>query len=145
MPLLCRSCSSGLLLWPLVFGSHFTVFGVRLWSTGLWIFWEISSECFPYSTLLGLTVDTCLASVYEAFWNNFTRGPSYFSAVLGSTSDSCLCVRLYTSRCALFLVGRPMKLGIMAGMPSRIVMCLAAACTRLVLLVTLLLALFSLR
>ena len=94
MLLLCRSCSSGLLQKPLVFGSYFTVFGVRLWSTGLWIFWETSSECFPYSTLLGLTVDTCLASVYEVFWKNFTRGPSYFSAMLGSAADSCLCVRL---------------------------------------------------
>ena len=30
-------------------------------------------ERFPYATLLGSTVDTCLASVYEAFWKNFTR------------------------------------------------------------------------
>ena len=29
-------------------------------------------EWFPYATLLGSTVDTCLASVYEAFWKNFT-------------------------------------------------------------------------
>ena len=46
-------------------------------------------EWFPYATLLGLTVDTCLASVYEAFQKIFTRyGPSYFSAMLGSTAAS---------------------------------------------------------
>ena len=37
-----------------------------------------------------------------------------------------VCLLLFTSRSALFLVGRPMKLGIMAGMPRRIVMSLAA-------------------
>ena len=36
-------------------------------------FWEITSGLFPYATLLGSTVDTRLASVYEAFWKNFTR------------------------------------------------------------------------
>ena len=35
------------------------------------------------------------ASVYGGFWNYFTRFcPTYFSAMLGSTSDSCSCVRL---------------------------------------------------
>ena len=27
----------------------------------------------PYSPLLGSSVDTCSASVYEAFWTTFTR------------------------------------------------------------------------
>ena len=35
--------------------------------------WESSlQEWFPYATLLGLTVDTRLALVNEAFWKNFT-------------------------------------------------------------------------
>ena len=34
---------------------------------------RLLQEFFPYATLLGLTVDTCLASVYEAFWMTFTR------------------------------------------------------------------------
>ena len=51
-------------------------------------------EWFPYSTLLGLTVDTYMASVYEAFWKDFTCGPSYFSAMLGSTADTSSCVSL---------------------------------------------------
>ena len=29
-------------------------------------------EQFPYATLLGSPVDTFLASVYEAFWKNFS-------------------------------------------------------------------------
>ena len=77
-----------------------TVFGVRRWSTSYGIFWKISSDCFPYATLLGSTADTCFASVYEAFWKNFARlGPSFFSALLGSTADSCSCVRLWRLSC----------------------------------------------
>ena len=35
------------------------------------------------------------ASVYGGFWKNFSRlRPSYFSEMLGSTADSCSCVRL---------------------------------------------------
>ena len=54
---------------------------------------------FPCATLLGSTVDTCLASVYEAFGKNHAllvvgSGDDYmlvsvFSADLGSTSDTC--------------------------------------------------------
>ena len=47
------------LLWPLVSGSHF-----RCWSclrcTVYGLFWELLQEWFPYATLLGSTVDTCL-------------------------------------------------------------------------------------
>ena len=64
--------------------------------------------------------------------------------LMRQTTEAGFCWCLYSSRCALFLLGRPMKLGIMAGMPSEIVMCLAAACTRLVLLVAKHLALCSL-
>ena len=46
-----------------------------IWSIGLWIFREMTHEWFPYSTLLGLTVDT-LVSVYVAFWKNFPRIPT---------------------------------------------------------------------
>ena len=60
------------------------------------------------------------------------------------TTEAGFAGAFYTSHCALFLVGRPMKLGVVAGMPSKIVMCLAAACTRLVLLVAMHLALCSL-
>ena len=55
---------------------------------------------FPYATLLGLTVDTCLTSVCEAFgrishyFSWWTPGDDFmfvsvFSAELGSTSDTC--------------------------------------------------------
>ena len=50
---------------PLYLAATCTLFGVRLWSTGLLIFWEIRNV--PCSVLLGSTVDTRLASVYEAF------------------------------------------------------------------------------
>ena len=49
--------------------------------------------------MLGSTVDTCTASVYEAFWKNFTLSlvfsfydfmlVSVFSAELGSIADTC--------------------------------------------------------
>ena len=39
--------------------------------------WDFSGrpllDLFPYSALFGSTVDICLASVYEAFWKNFTQ------------------------------------------------------------------------
>ena len=59
------------------------MFGVRRWSTGHGILWEISSGCFQYAALLGSTVDTCFASVYEAFWKNFTR----LERILAHASD----------------------------------------------------------
>ena len=34
---------------------------------------RLLQDCFPYAALLGSTVDTCLASVFEAFRMNFTR------------------------------------------------------------------------
>ena len=51
-----------------------------------------------FSVELGLTADTCLASVYEAFWKYFSswflgddfKIVSEFSASLGSTMDTCL-------------------------------------------------------
>ena len=33
----------------------------------IWIFWEMTSGIFPYFALSGSTMDTCIASVYEAF------------------------------------------------------------------------------
>ena len=36
----------------------------------IWIFWEITSGCFPFSALLGSTVDTYSASVHGCFWKN---------------------------------------------------------------------------
>ena len=36
-------------------------------------FLEITSGMFPYATLLGSTVVTCYASVYKAFWKNFSH------------------------------------------------------------------------
>ena len=65
-------------------------------------------------------------------------------ATLAVACARLVCLLRRTPRCALFLVGRSMKLGIMAGMPRRTVMRLAVARTRLVLLVTMHLALFSL-
>ena len=51
---------------------------VRCWSclrcTGLWtVLGDDSRNGFPYSTLLGPTVDTSSASFYEACWKIFTR------------------------------------------------------------------------
>ena len=44
------------------------------------IFWEIPGL---FRIQLGSTVDTCLASVHEAFWKIFTRfGPSYLAQCL---------------------------------------------------------------
>ena len=59
-------------------------------------------ETFPYSAVVGSTPDTCLRQSMR-LWKVFTRfGPSYFSAMLGSTADSCSCVRsrrFYGSDC----------------------------------------------
>ena len=60
-------------------------------------FWFVS----VFSVEIGSTADTCLASVYEAFWKNFSnfswwflrdafKTVSEFSASLGSTMDTCL-------------------------------------------------------
>ena len=58
-------------------------------------FWFVS----VFSVELGSTADTCLASVYEAFWKNFSyfswflgddfKIVSEFSASLGSAVDTC--------------------------------------------------------
>ena len=69
---------------------------VYLRSTGLLIFREIIQEWFQYSTLF--LVQQRIHVRHQStrpFWKYFTRlGPSFFSALLGSTADSCSCVRL---------------------------------------------------
>ena len=64
-----RSSSTAPCIWQSLV--RCSVFAVGVRDCG--IFCEISSEWFPYATLLGSTVDTWLASVYEAFSKNFTR------------------------------------------------------------------------
>ena len=57
-------------------------------------------EWFPYATLLGWTVDTCLASVYEALWKIFTRlGPRISVQCLVRQRIHVHCVRLWRLRC----------------------------------------------
>ena len=88
-----RSCSSGLLQQPLVFGSH--LYGVRC-SPLEYRTMDISGSSlqnFPYDALLGSTVDTCLASVYEAFWKNFT----HFIRECGTPVPEVDCVSLTSS------------------------------------------------
>ena len=75
------------------------------------------SGMFPYSVLLGSTVDTCLASVFEAFWKNFLlfslffslgddfRIVSVFSAELGSTADTCAASVYKLSGSVFFFLG----------------------------------------
>ena len=59
-------------------------FGVQVYG----LFWEILLDVSRIQRYL-------VRSVYGGFWNYFTRfRPSYFSAMLGSTADSCSCVRL---------------------------------------------------
>ena len=36
----------------------------------IWMFWEMTSGCFPFSALLVSTLDTYSASVYGCFWKN---------------------------------------------------------------------------
>ena len=45
------------------------MYGIRCLSEEYmnWIFWEMTSGIFPYFALCGSTVDTCMASGYEAF------------------------------------------------------------------------------
>ena len=115
-----RTSSKAPCIWQSLVRCSVFPFGVQ----GYGIFWEISSECFPCSILFGSTVDTRLASVYEAFWKNVTRAPSYFSAMLVSTADSCFMRQTtdvgfaggFTPRAVLSsLVGWLTMLGIMAG------------------------------
>ena len=53
-----------LFLRPLVSGSLFGVSRLRDQDYGL--FWVITPRVFPYSALLGWTLDTCMASVHKA-------------------------------------------------------------------------------
>ena len=52
---------------PLVSGSHFSVLVLPEVYRIMGCSGSSLQEWFPYATLLGSTVDTCLASVYEAF------------------------------------------------------------------------------
>ena len=74
---------------PCVWQSPATVFGVRLLEYRIM---KISGRSllvwFPYAALIGSTVDTCLASVYEAFWNNFTRFIREDHPCRGAAADS---------------------------------------------------------
>ena len=66
------------------------MFGVRLWSTVLWIFREmtpgmvsvLNTPRFDSGYIFGVS----LRSLLEEF-------PSYFNAMLGSTADTSLCVK----------------------------------------------------
>ena len=77
---------------PLYLAGTCTVFGARLWSTRVWIFWEmtpgvisvLSTPWFDSGYIYGVS----LRCLLEEF-------PSYFNAMLGSTVDTSLCVRLW--------------------------------------------------
>ena len=51
---------------PLVFVSHLFVASPEEYM--IWIFWEMTSGCFPFSALLGSTVDTCYVRLRRPFW-----------------------------------------------------------------------------
>ena len=69
------------------------VFGVRHWSTRVWIFWKSNSGMFPYSVLLGSTVDTCSASVYEAFWVSTAENCGFSAVAVHRRSSTSLSLR----------------------------------------------------
>ena len=50
---------------PLVFVSHLFVASPEEYM--IWIFWEMTSGCFPFSALLGSTVDTCYVRLRRPF------------------------------------------------------------------------------
>ena len=56
------------------------------------LFWVMTSGNVPVFSAYRFNTGYMSTSVYGGFWNIFT--PSYFSAMLGSTADSCSCVRL---------------------------------------------------
>ena len=132
---------SGHVLRPLVSDSH--LYGVRvcLWSTRLWFSWEMTSR--KVSVFNSLWFDSGYSRrQFMRLLEVFKRVDPRISAqslvrlrIHAHASDygGWFCWRHYTSLCALFLVGRPMKLSIMAGMPRKTVMRLAVASTRLVL------------
>ena len=62
---------------------------VRPWSTRVWIFleddfWYVSRN----SVLLGLTVDTCLVLVYEAFWLPHCRNCGFYAVAVHRRSST---------------------------------------------------------
>ena len=63
---------------PLVFGSHFTLFGVRLWSTRVWIFREVTPGMVSVLNTppfhIGHIYGVSLRCLLEEF-------PSYFNAI----------------------------------------------------------------
>ena len=107
MPLLCRTCSSGLLLFaPCIWQSLYCVRCSPLEYRTV-DFLGVLFRMFSVFDTPRFDSGYCLASVYEAVLKNFTRGPSYFSAMLGSFEDSCLCVR---PRRLVLLVTLPLAL-----------------------------------
>ena len=70
-------------------------FGVQ--DSGL--FWVMTSGNVAVFSAYWFNTGYMFTSVYGSFWKIFIRfRPSYFSGMLGSTADSCSCVRLVWKR-----------------------------------------------
>ena len=70
-----------------------SVFAFGVQDSGL--FWVMTSGNVPVFRACWFNTGYMSTSVYGGFWKIFIRfRPSYFSAMLGSTADSCSCVRL---------------------------------------------------
>ena len=109
---------SGHVLWPFISDSH--LYGVR---------------CSPLE---------CMLVRQRIHAQPSDSGGSGVDATLAVACASWFACYVAPRVCALFLFGRSMKLGIMAGMPRKTAMCVwVVACTRLVLLVTVHPELFS--
>ena len=119
---------------PLYLAVICTVFGVRLWSMRVWIFWEMTPGMISVLNTprfhSGYIYGVSLRCLLEEF-------PSYFNAMLGSTVDTSLCVRIrklgflvtvHLALCSL-LVFTPMMLGITAGVDQK--ECYVSPCRKL--------------
>ena len=105
---------SGLSVEPLVSGSHVQCLP-RPRHTGIGFFWEMTSMTSLYSAQLGSTVDSCSCVRLRRLWcgSGCSRRRHWQWHVL------CWFVGEEISRAVFSLVGRPMMLGIMAGVVQK--------------------------